>query len=339
MGALYPDPFRGRLILTLFQFEVRRGLLSLNQRSGIGFILQDTDNSSSGPFTVLAIRIAAFCMWHPIVPLICQRGEYAHPVQLVCDMGSAEPLQTLSENIPHHIGGIFVNFQALMLITDFYIAVNRKGSYKIAAAPFHFQGAPGLDGNIPAVSLVHNVFHGNREVIGSIVFRVHVIVDGDKAHTVGRKYPAHIAAGLYVFTSQAGEILDNYTVGLALFNHTHHFLKCRAVKKDTAVTVVNLFCHDLNLRVPGNVIIDQPPLVGDAVAFRRLVIGIRKTDVLDCFVNLHKKTLLSLRRKIPAIQEVWLCRIQFLFRFLFYHAIAGKSAPFLKKIWPTAESL
>ena len=116
MGALYPDPFRGRLILTLFQFEVRRGLLSLNQRSGIGFILQDTDNSSSGPFTVLAIRIAAFCMWHPIVPLICQRGEYAHPVQLVCDMGSAEPLQTLSENIPHHIGGIFVNFQALMLI-------------------------------------------------------------------------------------------------------------------------------------------------------------------------------------------------------------------------------
>ena len=245
-------------------------------------------------------------------------------------MGSAEPLQPLSENIPHHVSGVFVNFQALVLITGFYISVDGKRTHKITAAPFHIQGAPGLNGNVPAVCLVHNVFYRNREIVGSVILCVHVIIDGDKADAVGGKYPAHIASGLYVLTPQAGEVLDDHTVGLALLDHPHHFLECRAVKENPAVTVVNLFRHDFNLRVPGNVIIDQPPLVGDAVAFHRLIIGIRKTDVLNGFVNLHKKTLLSLRRKIPAIQEVWLCRIQFLFQFLLYHAPAGKSALFLK---------
>lgn len=68
----------------------------------------------------------------------------------------------------------------------------------------------------------------------------------------------------------------------------------------------------------------------NAVTFYCFIIRIRKTDVLNRFVNLHKKTLLSLHRKIPAIQEVWLVHIQFLFRFLFYHAFTEKSAPFLK---------
>ena len=245
-------------------------------------------------------------------------------------MGSAEPLQPLSENIPHYIGSVPVNLQALVFVASFDIAVDGKGSYKIPAAPLYFQGAPGLNRNVPAVCLVHNVFYRYGKVIGGIILRVHVIIDGDKADAVGRKYPAHIASGLYVLTPQAGEVLDDHTVGLALLDHPHHFLECRAVKENPAVTVVNLFCHDFNLRVPGNVIIDQPPLVGNAVAFHRLIIGIRKTDVLNGFINLHKKTLLSLRRKIPAIQEVWLCRIQFLFQFLLYHAPAGKSALFLK---------
>ena len=46
-----------------------------------------------------------------------------HPVQFVRDMGSAEPLQPLSENIPYHARGIFVNFQALMLVAGFHITV------------------------------------------------------------------------------------------------------------------------------------------------------------------------------------------------------------------------
>lgn len=45
-------------------------------------------------------------------------------------MGSAEPLQPLSENIPHYIGSVPVNLQALVFVASFDIAVDGKGSYK-----------------------------------------------------------------------------------------------------------------------------------------------------------------------------------------------------------------
>ena len=206
-------------------------------------------------------------MGHPVIPLISQRGEYAHPVQFIRDMGSAESLQPLSENIPYHARGIFVNFQAFMLVAGFHITVNGKGSDKITAAAFHIQGAPGLYGNIPAVCLVHNIFDGDGKVIGSVIFRVHVIVDGDKTDAVSWEYPAHITAGLYILPPQTGEVLHNHTVGFSLLDHPHHFLESRTVKKDAAITVVNLFRHNLNFRVPGNVVVNQPPLVGNAVTF------------------------------------------------------------------------
>ena len=73
MGTLYTDPFRGRSVLTFFQLEVGRGLFSLYQRSGIGFILQNADDRCGRPFTIFTVRIAAFGVGHPIVALISQR--------------------------------------------------------------------------------------------------------------------------------------------------------------------------------------------------------------------------------------------------------------------------
>ena len=116
-------------------------------------------------------------------------------------MGSAESFQPFSENIPHNIGSIFVYFQALVFIADFHITIDGKSTYKIPAAPFYFQGTPCLNGNISTVSLIHNVFDRNREIIGSVIFRVHIIVNCDKTHSIGWKYPAHITACFYVLTT------------------------------------------------------------------------------------------------------------------------------------------
>ena len=92
-------------------------------------------------------------------------------------------------------------FQALVFIADFHITIDGKSTYKIPAAPFYFQGTPCLNGNIPTVSLIHNVFDRNREIIGSVIFRVHIIVNCDKTHSIGWKYPAHITACFYVLTT------------------------------------------------------------------------------------------------------------------------------------------
>ena len=116
-------------------------------------------------------------------------------------MGSAESFQPFSENIPHNIGSIFVYFQALVFIAGFHITIDGKSTHKIPAAPFYFQGAPCLNGNIPTVSLIHNVFDRNCEIIGSVIFRIYIIVNCDKTHSIGWKYSAHITACFYVLTT------------------------------------------------------------------------------------------------------------------------------------------
>ena len=155
-----------------------------------------------------------------------------------------------------------------MLVTGLDVAIDSESPDKIAAAPLHIQGAPGLNGNIPAVRLIHYVFYGNGQIVARVIQGVHIIVDRNKAYPIGRKYPAHIAPCFNVLTSQPGQVLDNDTVGFAFLDKFHHFLKCWPVKKDSAVTVVNLFVHNLNLRVLDDIVITQFSLVRNTVAFR-----------------------------------------------------------------------
>src|SRR5699024_7798841 len=110
--------------------------------------LQNTDNGRCRPATVLFICISSLCMGHPLAPFICQRGENTQPVQLICNMCRTEPLQAFPENVLYHIGGILVNLQALVLVTGLDVAIDSESPDKIAAAPLHIQGAPGLNGNI-----------------------------------------------------------------------------------------------------------------------------------------------------------------------------------------------
>ena len=101
----------------------------------------------------------------------------------------------------------------------------------------------------------------------------------------------------------AGEVFDNHAISFALFDHLHHFLKCRAIKQNATITIVNFFCHNLNFRVSGYVVIDQAPLVSNAVTFYCFIIRIRKTDVLNRFVNLHKKHSFRCTEKSPQFKK------------------------------------
>ena len=76
------------------------------------------------------------------------------------------------------------------------------------------------------------------------------------------EHPAQVASGFNVLSSQAGEVLYNDAVDLAIGNVLHHFLKRRTVKNDTAVTIVDFFGYDLDVRVSFNKVLNQLPLVG-----------------------------------------------------------------------------
>lgn len=304
---------------------MRRSLTALYQRAGIGFILQNTDNGGSGPFAVLPVRVAALGVRKSVVPLIRQRREDAQAVEFFRNMKGAESVQTLSENIPHHIGGIGIDLQALVLFSGLEVSIYRERTDKIAAAPFGFQGASCLYRYVAAVCLVHNVLDRDRQIVRRVIHGIYIVIDRDKADAISRENPAHVAACLDILTAKTGEILHDYAVCFALLDHVHHFLKRRTVEQDAAVSVVDFLGNDLDLRVLLHEVIDQASLVGYAVAFHGLVVRIGQAYVLDSFVKLHIKTLLSLQKN-PAIQGVWFAVFNS-FSDIYYTSEKRKSQP------------
>ena len=218
-------------------------------------------------------------------------------------MKGTVPVQSFSEYVLYHIRSIGIDLQAFMLLAGLEITIYREGANEIAAAPLGFQGASCLYRYVAAVCLVHNVLDRDRQIVRRVIHGIYIVIDRDKADAVGREHPAHVAACLDILTAKTGEILHDHAVCFALLDHVHHFLKRRTVEQDAAVSVVDFLGNDLDLRVLLHEIIDQVPLVGYAVALHGLVVRIRQAYVLDCFVKLHIKTLLSLQKN-PAIQGV-----------------------------------
>ena len=108
-----------------------------------------------------------------------------------------------------------------------------------------------------------------------------------------------------MFSSQAGEVLYNDAVDLAIGNVLHHFLKRRTVKNDTAITIVDFFGYDLDVRISFNEVLNQLPLVGNAVALAGAIICVRQTNVscrlisrFSVFIlfHTHRSTLLEKER-------------------------------------------
>lgn len=127
---------------------------------------------------------------------------------------------------------------------------------------------------------------------------VDVVRNRNKTDSISGKHPPQVAPGFDVFPPQAGKVFDYDAVDLAIGNILHHFLKRRTVKNDTAVTIVDFFGYDFNVRVPFNKILNQLSLIGNAVALAGAVICVRQTNVRGCLIFWHEKALLS-SRKLP----------------------------------------
>ena len=159
VSIFHANPLGGRAALHFFQFEVLGTLSALDQRTGIGFILQDPGDSICRPPAILPVCIAFLGMGKAIILFICQRRERTQPVQLIRDGVGAESFQAHPENAPHHLGSIFVYYKKIMVIFGFTIAVNRESSNEIPILTLSFQGTSRLNGNIPCIGFIHNVLY------------------------------------------------------------------------------------------------------------------------------------------------------------------------------------
>ena len=108
-----------------------------------------------------------------------------------------------------------------------------------------------------------------------------------------------------VSLQQAAEMLglNRHTVGelirsrrlfaLKIGRTLHHFLERGAVEDDAAVSVVDLFGNDLNIRVALHKVFNELALIGNAVALAGMIVGVGQADISGSFVFRHEKALLS----------------------------------------------
>ena len=165
-------------------------------------------------------------------------------VQLIRNPGRAGPVNAAAENVLHDPGGVFVRHKVVLIFLVTPVPVDGTGAHIVSLPPLGLQGSPGLDRDIPTVSVVNNAFDGEYQVIaGVFILRVDVVRHRNEANPKSGKNLTQIAAGLDVFPPKSGQVFDNNAVHCSVFDIGHHFLKGRPVKENSTITVIHPFCH------------------------------------------------------------------------------------------------
>ena len=82
-----------------------------------------------------------------------------------------------------------------------------------------------------------------RSQLAFAIQRVHIVVDGNVAHTLAGEVEVRVLAGHDVVTSESGQILRDDAVDLAILNVVDHPLESWTVKVRARPAIVDVFVH------------------------------------------------------------------------------------------------
>ena len=156
----------------------------------------------------------------------------------VRDLGSAHALAGQVKDLPHHLGGLGIHHQGLLVRWGADIAVGNR-----AAAPLAILHSGSKDGlyfvaGVPAVELVHDVEKG-REVVLLGLGAVDAVVDGDEPHALVWEHDLGVEANLEIVPPKAAHVLNDDRSNVARLNLPHHGGEAWTVKIYAAVAVVS----------------------------------------------------------------------------------------------------
>ena len=225
------NPVRLVLQNSLLHLIVRRGGLPLDQRARIALIGQYPGHRHGAPPHRLP-RPELRPVSAPAALLIRRRAQHPRPVQPVRNplLAHARPLPC--KNIPDHLRRILVHHKTVMVPFVLLIPEHGKRSDKLPFPPLNIQMAPDLNGNVPAVSVIDQIFERNHNLVRLRLPRQAVIsvIDRNKPHPQHRKNLLNIPAGLNIVPPEPGQVLDHHAVHLPLPDILQHQPESRALK-------------------------------------------------------------------------------------------------------------
>ena len=119
-----------------------------------------------------------------------------------------------------------------MVVRVFFVPENSKRADEIPASAFDFKLAPNLDGNIPAICFIYQIFERNNQLIGFHVSvqAVIMVVDRNKSHAEEGKNPLYVFPCAQMIPAKTRQVFDHNAVDMTSPDLCQHFLKCRSVK-------------------------------------------------------------------------------------------------------------
>ena len=196
---------------------------------------EDGVDGVAAPAVGIAVVVAA--VLRVVKPLVCRGDQNFRFAEEVRDLGSAHTLAGQIKDLPHHLGGLGIHHQGLLVRWGADIAIGNRAAAPLAI--LHPGAEDGLDfvAGVPAVELVHDVEKG-REVVFLGFGAVDAVVDGDEPHALVREHDLGVETHLEIVPSEAAHVLDDDRPNVARLNLPHHGGEARTVKIDAAVAVV-----------------------------------------------------------------------------------------------------
>ena len=266
MGTLHPHPLLRGAVDHGFHLVVGRGPLALLHDSQVDGVLQDTAHRHSRP-QGLGVYLVARAVFDPAGALVLHGREDAQAVEPVRDGLAALAGDAPGEDVPHMAGGLLIHHQMVFVLRVLAVSVGRPGADELAVAPLDIEMAAYLDGGVPAVGVVDKIFHRDDKTGGGVgVQGVDVLHNGDQPHAHGGEHFLHITPALDGLPAEAGQILDDNAVDLFGFDGLDHLLEMGPVKVGPGIAVVIALHNQLQFRPVRNELVDEIPLVFDAVA-------------------------------------------------------------------------
>ena len=156
MAVFHDGPFRAGLVNNALDLVAGRGDAALFQCPDIDRVLQNTENHTRLPPGFLFDPERGIIMDALLLLILHRRGN-APLVQTGGNVIDSQTVNLPPEDVSHHIGGIGVRHQLVMVLRVLLVSVGRGGTDEVPPAALDFQQAPYLDRSIAAVSLIEHM--------------------------------------------------------------------------------------------------------------------------------------------------------------------------------------
>ena len=225
MRPLHPYPFGLRLANLLVNLVGHIAGLVLHRVAEVDLVAEYRFYCHVAPVRRLAPGVRASRLQ---IVIVAGRGDFV-AVQYSGYFSVAEALAAKVEDALHDGGGGRVNYQDVLVLRAFQIAVGGVAADILSGLKRGAFDCPDFGAGVPGVQVVHDIFQNHQHLI-VLVNGVHAIVESDKPAAHRREHDVRISASLDVISAETTEVFAQYQIDFPSFGVGDHLVEHRPVE-------------------------------------------------------------------------------------------------------------